>query len=89
MYFTEKQLKKITGFTYPKYQTRWLEEHKLGYTWNSKGKLNVLVEDYIKKYGLKDTKPKLKNQEPDFDVIRDINGKKAKKTQTLTAEGDL
>jgi hypothetical protein len=89
MFLSEKKLIKITGYKYAKWQAKWLFENKLPYTWNSKGALNVLVSDYIKKFGLKDVRAKSKEQEPEFEAIRDINGKTAKKASALTAKGAI
>jgi hypothetical protein len=89
MFLTDQELKKITGFKYSKYQSQWLSKHGLPFTFNGKGELNVLVSDYVKKFGLKDARIKSKEQEPEFEAIRDINGKKAKKTPAFTAESNL
>ena len=78
---SQKKLIKITGYIYPKHQTRWLAEHNLGYTWSRKGTLNVLVDDYLKNFGAREIKKPTRKCEPDFNAIKEINGKKANKVQ--------
>lgn len=88
--FVDKNtLYKMTGKKYPKVQARWLKKHGIPWTYAGDGTLNVLATDYLKKFALKSTTAASKNQEPEFEAIRVINGKKTAKKQAPTAEGDL
>ena len=89
MFFDDKTLIRITGKTYPAWQEKWCIKNGLPYTWNDKGQLNVLIDDYVRKFGLKNYKQVQKEQEPEFDAIRNINGKKAKKAQGAAKKSDL
>jgi hypothetical protein len=81
MFINDDTLIQATGYKYPARQEKWCKDNGLPCKRNAKGAVNVLVEDYIKKFGLKNYKHIQKEQEPEFDAIRNINGKKAKKIQ--------
>lgn len=89
MFIDDDTLIQATGYKYPAWQEKWCKDNGLPCKRNRKGAVNVLVEDYIKKFGLKNNKPGQKQQEPEFDAIRDINGKKAQKKQASTTEGTV